>query len=126
VHNVLYLFTLAGRRDRTQHYVHRVLEELYTAEGFAGDEDTGSMSAWYVLSALGIFSACPGTSQWTLGAPFFDAATISFKTGEKLRIDAPDGTSRYLNRVTLNGRPTNGMTVEHEELKNAHLIFRTI
>jgi predicted alpha-1,2-mannosidase len=126
VHNVLYLFTMAGRRDRTQHYAHRVLEELYTPEGFAGDEDTGSMSAWYVLSALGLFAACPGSSQWTLGAPFFDAAMIVFKTGEVLRIDAPDGASRYLNRVTLNGRPTNGMTVEHQDLKNAHLIFRAV
>ena len=127
VHNVLYLFTLAGRRDRTQHYAHRVLEELYTPDGFPGDEDTGSMSAWYILSSLGIFAACPGDSKWALGVPFFDSATVRFDNGNTLRIDAHEGTSgRFLNRVTLNGKLTNGMTVEHTDLTNAHLVFEAV
>jgi predicted alpha-1,2-mannosidase len=126
-HNVLYLFTLAGRRDRTQHYAHRVLEELYSPEGFAGDEDTGSMSAWYILSALGIFAACPGDSKWGLGAPFFDSATVRFNNGNTLRIEARGGSSeKFLNRVLLNGKPTNGMTVEHADLTNAHLVFEAV
>ena len=72
-HHVLYMYTAAGRRDRTQHWVHRVLNELYSPDNFCGDEDTGSMSAWYILSALGIFSLCPGKPEWTLGAPLVRA-----------------------------------------------------
>jgi len=124
VHNVLYLFTLAGRRDRTQHYAHRVLNELYSPDNFAGDEDTGSMSAWYVLSALGIFAACPGDSKWTLGAPFFDKASVEFANGSTLRIDAHrTNLAQFMDKVSLNGKPTNGMTVEHADLANAHLVF---
>lgn len=126
VHNVLYLFTLAGRRDRTQHYAHRVLRELYSPDAFPGDEDTGSMSAWYVLSSLGLFAACPGDSRWTLGAPFFDEITVRYDDGTQLRISAQRADDQaYLRTVTLNGRPTNNMTVEHAELLNAHLIFRS-
>ena len=124
VHNVLYLFTLAGRRDRTQHYAHRVLNELYSPDDFAGDEDTGSMSAWYILSALGLFAACPGDSRWALGAPYFESATVSFEDGSTLRVDARgthDGA--FLNKVSLNGKLTDGITIEHADLKNAHLVF---
>jgi putative alpha-1,2-mannosidase len=126
VHNVLYLFTLAGRRDRTQHYAHRILKELYSPDNFPGDEDTGSMSAWYTLSALGIFAACPGDSKWTLGAPFFSSITVAHADGSTLQIDAhnSDGTA-FLGQVTLNGKPTNGISVEHVELKNAHLVFKS-
>ena len=126
VHNVLYLFTLAGRRDRTQHYAHRILKELYSPDNFPGDEDTGSMSAWYILSALGIFAACPGDSKWTLGAPFFSSITVAHADGSTLQIDAhnSDGTA-FLGQVTLNGKPTNGTSVEHVELKNAHLVFES-
>jgi predicted alpha-1,2-mannosidase len=127
VHNVLYLFTLAGRRDRTQHYAHRVLEELYSPDVFPGDEDTGSMSAWYILSSLGIFAACPGDSKWTLGAPFFDSATVRFANGSTLRIDVHGASGeKFLNRVSLYGKPTNGMTIEHADLTNAHLVFEAV
>ncbi|HEX3435778.1 MAG TPA: GH92 family glycosyl hydrolase, partial [Pseudacidobacterium sp.] len=59
VHHVLGVYAAAGRPDRTQFWAHKVLNELYSPEHFAGDEDTGSMAAWYVLNALGIFVLCP-------------------------------------------------------------------
>lgn len=126
VHNVLYLFTLAGRRDRTQHYAHRVLKELYSPESFPGDEDTGAMSAWYILSALGLFAACPGDSRWTLGAPFFDKITVDYGDGRSFRIEAkrPDDAA-FLDQVTLNGQPTDGIGVEHADLMNGRLLFES-
>lgn len=124
VHNVLYLFTTAGRRDRTQHYAHRVLSELYSPDNFPGDEDTGSMSAWYVLSALGIFPACPGISKWALGAPYFDVATVEWPSDERLEIIARNTSgAKFLNKVTLSGRLTDGKFVDHADLRNARLTF---
>ncbi len=78
VHNVLYMLSAAGRRDRTQYWVHRVLNELYSPDNFAGDEDTGAMGAWYILSSLGLFALCPGKPEWALGAPLFPSAEIRF------------------------------------------------
>jgi predicted alpha-1,2-mannosidase len=125
VHHVLYLFTAAGRRDRTQYWVHRVLNELYSVDNFPGDEDTGSMGAWYVLSALGIYSMCPGKPEWVLGAPLFDQAEIRLPDGREIRIEAHSKKQgAFLNRVALNGVEQHGASVLHSELvKGARLVF---
>ncbi len=125
VHHVLYMFTVAGRRDRTQYWAHRVMNELYTPDNFPGDEDTGSMSAWYILSALGIFPMCPGTPQWMLGAPLFDQAEIKFPDGREIRIEAKRSKpGEFLSRVTLDGSPVAETFVLHSALtKGARLVF---
>jgi predicted alpha-1,2-mannosidase len=125
VHHVLYMFTVAGRRDRTQHWAHRVMNELYTPDNFPGDEDTGSMSAWYILSALGIFSMCPGKPEWVLGAPLFDHAEIKFPDGREIRIEAQRSTpGAFLSRVTLDGVEVHEPFVLHSAfLKGARLAF---
>ncbi len=125
VHHALYLFTVAGRRDRTQYWAHRVLNELYSVENFPGDEDTGSMGAWYVLSSLGIFSLCPGKPEWVLGAPLFDKAEIRLPDGREIRIEAHGkNPEEFLNRVTLNGVEQHGPSVLHSELvQGARLVF---
>ena len=125
VHNVLYMFTAAGRRDRTQYWVHRVLNELYSPDNFAGDEDTGATAAWYILSALGLFALCPGKPEWVLGAPLFPSAEVRFPDGRIIHIDARrQHTGAFYNQVTLNGTPHNATSIPHVELlKGAHLVF---
>lgn len=126
VHHVLYLFTIAGRRDRTQYWVHRVLNELYSPENFPGDEDTGSMSSWYVLSALGIFSMCPGTPDWVLGAPLFEQAEIRLPDGPKIRITANrKKPEAYYGRILLNGKVHDGASVPHFVLRKGALLSFT-
>jgi predicted alpha-1,2-mannosidase len=124
-HHALYMYTVAGRRDRTQHWVHRVLRELYTVDDFCGDEDTGSMGAWYVLSAMGIYSLCPGKAEWVLGVPLFRKAEIHRPDGETIRIEAQSAKpDAYLNRVTLNGAEVHGSSVPHDKLvKGGRLVF---
>jgi putative alpha-1,2-mannosidase len=102
-----------------------VLNELYSVDNFPGDEDTGSMGAWYVLSALGIFSMCPGKPEWVLGAPLFEQAEIRLPDGREIRIEAHGmKPGAFLNRVTLNGVELNGASVMHSELvKGARLVF---
>jgi putative alpha-1,2-mannosidase len=69
-------------------YTRRVLKELYRPDNFCSEEDTGSMSAWYILSSLRLFAACPGDSRWTLSAPYFSAATVTHANGTTLNIEA--------------------------------------
>jgi len=125
VHHTLYMFTMAGRRDRTQYWAHRVMNQLYTPDNFPGDEDTGSMSAWYILSALGFYSMCQGKPEWVLGAPLFEEAKIGFPDGREIRIEAhaskPGG---FLENVTLNGSAVQGPTIPHSAFqKSARLVF---
>jgi predicted alpha-1,2-mannosidase len=118
VHHVLYLFALAGRRDRTQYWVHRVLNELYTVQDFPGDEDTGSMAAWYILSALGLYQVCPGKADYVVGAPLFDEATIRFETGRSTTIRARNSSEKnfYAGAPFVNGKVHTGAEIAHKTI----------
>jgi len=128
VHHALYLFTAAGRPDRTQYWVHRVLTELYTPDVFPGDEDNGEMSAWYVLSALGIFPLCPGHPSWTLGAPLFNRARIQLPQGKALVIEAERTGANpiYAQRISLNGAEHAALWVDHATLAEGGVLRVTV
>lgn len=126
VHQVLYLFAAAGRPDRTQYWVRRVLNEAYSVDNFCGDEDTGSMAAWYILSALGFYSLCPGKPEYTLGSPLFPRATIHLGTGKSIVIEAKGNGPKtpYVQRIVVNGAPHPSRVIEHATLlQGAHIEF---
>jgi predicted alpha-1,2-mannosidase len=126
IHQALYIFTTAGRPDKTQYWVRRVLQELYSKDGFAGDEDTGSMAAWYVLSSLGIYAQCPGRADYTLGSPLFDQATLHLSGGETLVIEAKQNSAAnvFVRSVQLDGKTFPAATIEHNKImKGGRLTF---
>jgi len=114
-HHILYVFTVAGRQDRTAHWTKRVMDELYTPDLLAGDEDTGSMAAWYVLSSLGFYPLCPGKPEYILGAPLFPRSTVHLPNGKTLVVEnAYKGRSAV--RTSLDGKPLLGGSIEHDEI----------
>ncbi|MGI4852792.1 MAG: GH92 family glycosyl hydrolase [Janthinobacterium lividum] len=114
VHHILYLFTAAGRPDRTRYWTRRVMNELYTPDTFAGDEDTGSMAAWYVLSALGFYPLCPGKAEYTLGGALFPRATVHLPNGKELVVErAAKGREDAPVRL---GIKTLTATISHDEV----------
>jgi predicted alpha-1,2-mannosidase len=120
VHHVLFLYACAGRPDRTQYWVRRVLDEMYSAEpdGFSGDEDNGEMSCWYLFNALGFYPLCPGEPSYVLGSPLFKAATIKLENGETLRIEAPDNSAKnvYAHEAHFNGEKLTTTWIGHQDL----------
>lgn len=118
VHHVLYLFAHAGRPDRTQYWARKVMAELYSPDNFPGDEDTGSMSAWFIMSALGFFPACPGKAEYTLGSPLFSRAVLRLGKNKTLTIDAQGNGEQavYVREVSLNNQTLSGHTVDHKAL----------
>jgi predicted alpha-1,2-mannosidase len=118
VHHLLYLFAHAGRPDRTQFWARRVMNELYTPDTYPGDEDTGSMAAWYVLSALGFYPTCPGKPEYTLGSPLFTRANIHLPNSKTFIVDAKDNsaTAVFVRDSTLNGQPIPAHTLAHEAI----------
>jgi len=126
VHHVLYLYATAGRRDRLQCWVRRVLTELYTPDTFAGDEDTGSMSAWFLISSMGFYPGCPGRAEYVLGSPLFDRITLTPEGAAKIVIQARGNgpASPYVQRVMVNGEEHLGAVLSHADLmKSGHIVF---
>ena len=126
-HHLLYLFAHAGRPDRLQFLARRVMNELYSPDGFAGDEDTGSMAAWYILSSLGIYQVCPGVPEYTFGSPLFPRATVHLPGKKTLVVHAPENTPEtvYVNSIAFNGKKQSGPTIQHKELlEGGTLLFQ--
>jgi predicted alpha-1,2-mannosidase len=109
IQHMIYLYDYAGAPWKTQRHIRAAMERLYNAteNGYPGDEDEGEMSSWYVLSALGIYSVCPGTDQYVIGSPIFRKATLTLENGRQFIIEAAHNSSRnvYIQSATLNGRP---------------------
>jgi predicted alpha-1,2-mannosidase len=128
IHHMLYLYDYVGQPWKTQSRVRQVLNLLYqpTPSGYCGDEDTGQMSAWYVFSALGFYPVCPGTTDYIIGSPLFDRATLTFPGSKAFTITAEDNSAQkpYIRRAELNDVSFNRTFIEHNELVHGgELVF---
>lgn len=63
--NIPYLFAVLGGKEKSEELIKYICENLFTKDAYPGDEDNGSMSAWYILSVLGKYKICPGKAEWT-------------------------------------------------------------
>lgn len=99
-HHMAYLYNYIGKPEKTQSKVNYILNEFYknTPDGLIGNEDCGQMSAWYVLSAMGIYPVTPGSGEWTKTTPYFDNVKINFENGENLSI-SKKGMKGYLKDI---------------------------
>lgn len=120
VHHVLYLYGAAGAPARGQARVREVLKRLYGTgpDGLPGDEDTGQMSAWFVLSALGFHPVCPGQPVYVLGSPLFPEARIHLPNGRTFRVRANgnSATRKYIRAARLNARTHSRTWIGHKDL----------
>ncbi len=107
IQHMLYLYDYAGAPWKTQKWARTVMEKLYnsTENGYPGDEDQGQTSSWYVLSALGFYSVCPGTDEYAMGSPVFKKATLTLENGKKFVIEAENNSKEnvYIQSANLNG-----------------------
>ena len=109
-HHMAYLYNYVGKPEKTTKKVHYILNEFYknTPDGLIGNEDCGQMSAWYVLSVMGIYAVTPGMEKWESIEPVFDEIIIKDETGKNL--------VEYKKQV-VNGKTTNRIFLLGEKLK---------
>ena len=122
-----YLFANAGRRDLTQKWVRWTLENRFSTDidGLDGNDDGGTISAWYVFSAMGFYPLA-GTDKYWLGSPNLDSAELTLPNGKTLKITAENQSDKsiYVERVTFNGKELKEIYITHAELMNGgELVF---
>lgn len=129
-HHIAYLFNYAGQPWRTQELVHQICKEFYTnsPDGLIGNEDCGQMSAWYVLSAMGFYPACPGSGEYAIGTPMFDETTIRLEGGKTFTIKAPHTTANdfYVQQTKLNGTAYTKTYLSHTAVMNGGVLDFTM
>ncbi|MFS0773784.1 GH92 family glycosyl hydrolase [Sphingomonas sp. 1P08PE] len=124
-----YLYAYAGAPWKTQAMVRRLLTEMYRAapDGIIGNDDCGQMSAWFVMSALGLYPVDPVEAAWVFGSPLFDRAELRVGDGRRLVIEAEgNGPDRpYIQSVRWRGRPWTKSWIGHADLiRGGTLSFR--
>jgi predicted alpha-1,2-mannosidase len=100
-HHMAYLYDYVNKPEKTQQRIHQIVKDFYkpTPDGLIGNEDCGQMSAWYVLSSLGIYEVTPGCGYYVFGTPTFREATINLENGKKFTFAAKDVTDdNYLEQ----------------------------
>jgi len=127
-HHMAYLYNFVGSSWKTQRIVRKIMDEMYTAkpDGLCGNEDCGQMSAWYVLSAMGMYSVCPGNTQYAIGSPLFAKTQINLENGKTFTILAENNSKEniYIKEAKLNGKPLTHSWVDYSEiLKGGELKF---
>ncbi len=118
-HHMAYLYNWTNSPWKGQGYLDKVLYDFYlpTPEGIIGNEDCGQMSAWYVLSAIGIYQVCPGNPTFTLGRPIVDKAVISTPKGIfAITVKNNSRKNKYIKEVYLNGEKLNSLFISYNEI----------
>jgi predicted alpha-1,2-mannosidase len=123
---MIYLYNYAGQPWKAQQHLREVMDKMYNAteNGYPGDEDEGQMSSWYVLSALGIYSVCPGTDQYVIGSPMFNKVTITLENGKKFLIEANNNSKQnvYIQSATLNGKVFTHNWITYADIVNGGVL----
>lgn len=122
-----YLFSNAGRPDLTQKWVRWTLKNRFSTDinGLDGNDDGGTLSSWYVFSALG-FCPLAGSDKYWIGSPNINGAEITLSNGNVLKITANNQSDKnvYVKSVTLNGEKLDGCYVTHSQLMDGgELVF---
>lgn len=127
-----YLFTyIPGEEHRTQLLVHEIINQQFGVgkAGLPGNDDAGTISAWFVFSALGFYPACPASETYQLGIPLFRKATIrlnnKYHSGKEFIIETRGQLSTNLVKsVKLNGRRLQQYQINHRQIvAGGRLVF---
>ena len=123
-HHMAYLFNFTDDPDKTQFFLNRIMDEQYSnkPDGLAGNDDCGQMSAWYVMSALGIYNIAPGQQQFQIGLPQFESAVVHLENGKKFTVlNSGSSVARnniYLQGINLNKKAYNKLYLNYDDIAN--------
>ncbi|UJF34875.1 GH92 family glycosyl hydrolase [Paenibacillus hexagrammi] len=127
-HHIIYMYDYAGQPSKAQALVREALSRLYVGseigQGYAGDEDNGEMSAWYIFSALGFYPLQMGSPEYAVGSPLFKKATINLENGKKIVINAPNNSmdNKYVQSLKINGSDYSKTYINHADLANGAVL----
>ena len=128
--HIPYIYSYMGEPDKTCYQVRRAVKELFNSgiNGYPGDEDTGSMSAWYILSTLGFYPFTPATGEYVLAAPSVKKAIIHTGYGNDFIIEAENfgKDNIYAAKITENGSELDRTYITHQSIKEGMTLKFTL
>lgn len=121
-HHVIYMYNYAGRPDKAAPLLRKMLNEMYLdqPDGLSGNEDVGQMSAWYILSSVGLYQVDPVGGRFVIGSPLFDKATVNVGGGKTFTVVAKNNSDKniYVQSARLNGRTLKNSYVDFNDIRH--------
>ncbi len=120
-HHVIYMYNYAGRPDKAAPMLRKMLNEMYLdqPDGLSGNEDVGQMSAWYILSSVGLYQVDPVGGRFVIGSPLFDKATVNVGGGKTFTVVAKNNSDKniYVQSARLNGKTLKHSYVDFNDIR---------
>lgn len=121
-HHVIYMYNYAGRPDKAAPLLRKMLNEMYLdqPDGLSGNEDVGQMSAWYIISSVGLYQVDPVGGRFVIGSPLFDKATVNVGAGKTFTVVAKNNSDRniYVQSARLNGKALKNSYIEFNDIRH--------
>lgn len=121
-HHTIYLYNYAGQPYKAAKRLRQVMNELYDDQpaGLCGNEDVGQMSAWYILSALGLYQVEPCGGKWQIGSAIVQEATLHIDNNTTFVVRTHNNSDKniYVQKVLLNGTPITNSWIDHQSITN--------
>ena len=121
-HHVIYMYNYAGRPDKAAPLLRKMLNEMYLdqPDGLSGNEDVGQMSAWYILSSVGLYQVDPVGGRFVIGSPLFDKATVNMGGGKTFTVVAKNNSDKniYVQSARLNGKTLKNSYVDFNDIRH--------
>lgn len=122
-HHITYLYAYAGQQWKTAEKNRYIQKTLYTdkPDGLCGNEDCGQMSAWYILSSMGLYEANPASGAYVFGSPLFDEITLNLPDGKKFSVKANNNSDKniYIQSAKLNGNAYTHSYITYKDIMNS-------
>ena len=121
-HHVIYMYNYAGRPDKAAPLLRKMLNEMYLdqPDGLSGNEDVGQMSAWYILSSVGLYQVDPVGGRFVIGSPLFDKATVNVGGDKTFTVVAKNNSDKniYVQSARLNGKTLKNSYVDFNDIRH--------
>lgn len=118
-HSIPYTYYFIDEQEKAQHVLNTLMHKYYGMgkEGlaYAGMDDAGEMSSWYVLNAIGIYTYSPADPEYIVTVPLFDRVHFTLGNGQTFDI-VKEGRGERIKSITVGGQPLKGWFVKHEDL----------
>ncbi len=127
-HHVAYLYNWTNEPWKTQKWIRYILKNQYHTgpRGLGGNDDTGQMSAWYILSTLGFYPVAPASGRFAIGSPAIDGAVLKLENGNVFTIEAKNQSDKniYIQKIILNDRSLHSYFLNYDDvMKGGKLTF---
>jgi len=115
---VPWIYNWTNKPYRTSEVINRILNQMYTSkpDGLPGNDDAGSMGAWYVFASIGLYPMIPGVAGFSINIPQFENIKINI-SGKVLEIKGGSATNSYIKSMKLNDRSFTSFWIDWEKIR---------